>query len=276
MRLGELGADLADLVLPGACAGCGAERVPLRCGACETCVTALETLVPYGTSPSPPPPGMPPCVTAGPYAGPLREMLLAYKERGRHGLARPLGALLAGSVAAAVVRAGGARGGPVELVAVPSTARAARERHGDHMARMAAHAVRRLRDAGWQADLHQPLRTLPRPDSASLDVSARLAAAENSLRIRPARIRIPRRRPTMGGTLIVVDDIVTTGATLAAVTSRLREADMQVNGAAVLAATRLRRDRRRPRITIPGRWMPGSEVPLSGCPTRGDGQPSAG
>ena len=45
----------------------------------------------------------------------------------------------------------------------------------------------------------------------------------------------------MRGTLIVVDDIVTTGATLAAVTSRLREVDMQVTGAAVLAATRLRR-----------------------------------
>ena len=38
----------------------------------------------------------------------------------------------------------------------------------------------------------------------------------------------------------MVDDIVTTGATLAAVTVRLREADMQVTGAAVLAATRLR------------------------------------
>ena len=40
---------------------------------------------------------------------------------------------------------------------------------------------------------------------------------------------------------MVVDDIVTTGATLAAVTGRLEEADMQVTGAAVLAATRLRR-----------------------------------
>jgi predicted amidophosphoribosyltransferase len=41
----------------------------------------------------------------------------------------------------------------------------------------------------------------------------------------------------MRGTLVVVDDIVTTGATLAAVTCRLKEADMQVAGAAVLAAT---------------------------------------
>ena len=38
----------------------------------------------------------------GPYAGVLRETLLAYKERGRHRLARPLGALLAEVVAGAV------------------------------------------------------------------------------------------------------------------------------------------------------------------------------
>ena len=40
---------------------------------------------------------------------------------------------------------------------------------------------------------------------------------------------------------MVVDDIVTTGATLAAVTARLREVNMQVTGAAVLAATRRRK-----------------------------------
>jgi orotate phosphoribosyltransferase len=45
----------------------------------------------------------------------------------------------------------------------------------------------------------------------------------------------------MRRTLVVVDDIVTTGATLAAVTARLGEANVQVDGAAVLAATRLRR-----------------------------------
>ena len=39
----------------------------------------------------------------------------------------------------------------------------------------------------------------------------------------------------------MVDDIVTTGATLAAVTSRLGEVNVQVEGAAVLAATQLRK-----------------------------------
>jgi len=80
----------------------------------------------------------------------------------------------------------------------------------------------------------------------------------------------------MRGTLIVVDDIVTTGATLAAVTVRLQEADMQVAGAAVLAATRLRRHRG----PKPGRGghlaPPGPEVLADVPRTRGDGRPSAG
>lgn len=236
-----LGAALADLVLPSACAGCGAERVALRFGACAECAAALEALTPFPTTPVSPPHGMPACVAVGAYAGPLRSALLAYKEKGRHRLARPLGALLAAAIAETAVRGGGGPGVPMMVLPVPSTARAVRQRHGDHMARLAASAVRRLRIAGWRADITRPLRALPRPDSVSLDAAARIAVAESSLRIRASRIRVLRRALTMKGTLIVVDDIVTTGSTLAAVTTRLEEANMQVTGAAVLAATRLRK-----------------------------------
>ena len=109
------------------------------------------------------------------------------------------------------------------------------------MARLTAQAVRRLRAAGWQAGVARPLEALPRPDSASLTVTQRRAAAESSLRIRSRRIGFSRQPAPIKGTLVVVDDIVTTGATLAAVKRRLEEADMQVRGAAVLAATQLRR-----------------------------------
>jgi len=196
----------------------------------------LEALKPFPTAPMPPPPGMPRCVAVGPYADELRAALLAYKERGRHRLARPLGSLLATAVAELAPK-----GAPVVLVPVPSTPAAVRARQGDHMARLAAHAVRRLRAAGWEAEWTHLLRALPRPDSASLSVAERASFAESSLRIRPARIGVLRRDTPGLGTLVVVDDIVTTGATLAAVTGRLEEADMQVTGAAVLAATRLRK-----------------------------------
>jgi hypothetical protein len=115
------------------------------------------------------------------------------------------------------------------------------------MARLAGQAVRRLRAAGWEARVIRPMRALPRPDSATLDAAGRRAAAESSLRIRSAPIpsgklgRFPGHGRPGEGTLVVVDDIVTTGATLATVTRRLEEANMQVAGAAVLAATRLRR-----------------------------------
>ncbi|WP_438870757.1 ComF family protein [Paractinoplanes ovalisporus] len=228
--------DLADLVLPAPCAGCEAERVPLRFGACARCVARLEALRPFRTAPEPPPPGMPGCVAVGAYEGPLRGVLLGYKEKGRHRLARPLGTLLATAVSAVA-----ARDTPVTLVPVPSTAAAARERRGDHMTRLAAHAVRRLRAAGWEAGVSHQLEALPRPDSTSLSVAGRRAAAEDSLRIRRPRIGVLRRAAPRKGTLVVVDDIVTTGATLAAATGRLEEANMQVAGAAVLAATQLRR-----------------------------------
>ena len=233
--LAPLLADLADLVLPGACAGCGAERVRLRYATCPDCVRRLEALRPRPAAPSPPPPGFPACVTVGEYAGVLRGALLAYKEKGRHRLARPLGTLLAGAVAAVA-----SPDRPVLLVPVPSTAAARRERHGDHMARLTGHAARRLRAAGYTVRVEQPLSALPRPDSTVLDAAGRAAAALGSLRINPARIRVLRRGTRMRGTLVVTDDIVTTGATLAAVARRLEEADMQVTGAAVLAATRLR------------------------------------
>lgn len=230
-------AELADLVLPAACAGCRAERTRLISGVCAACVAELESLRPRLASPTPPPAGFPACVAVGGYAGALRGALLAYKEKGRHRLARPLGVLLASAIAEIAPR-----DRPVLLVPVPSTAAARRERYGDHMARLADRAARRLRESGWRVDVIQPLRVLPRPDSTSLHTSDRVTVAVNSLRMTP-RIGNLRRDGRSQGTLVVADDIVTTGATLAAVARRFEEADMQVTGAAVLAATELRRHR---------------------------------
>jgi adenine/guanine phosphoribosyltransferase-like PRPP-binding protein len=79
----------------------------------------------------------------------------------------------------------------------------------------------------------------------------------------------------MRRTLVIVDDIVTTGATLAAATSRLREVNVQVTGAAVLAATQLRTHLPAavpvlPPVVIDGVYAI-SVVPR----TRGDGEASA-
>jgi predicted amidophosphoribosyltransferase len=264
-RFADVAGALADLVLPSPCAGCGAERVPLRYGTCADCVLALEALRPFAAAPVPVPATMPPCVAMGPYADVLRATLLAYKEKGRHGLARPLGTLLAAAVAQVAVRSDV----PLLVLPVPSTARAARERHGDHLARLVAHTVRRLRAAGWQARVVRPLLAAPRPDSASLDAAQRAAVAVNSLRIRSSRIALLQRSVMAGGMLVVVDDIVTTGSTLAAVASRLETVDVQVTGAAVLAATQLRNGSRTGSPGLPPRGYRLGESPRIGSSNEG-------
>lgn len=228
-------AALADLVLPAECAGCRTPHVRLRHGACAQCATTLAALRVHPVRPAPTPPGLPPCVAVGEYAGPLRESLLAYKERGRVTLATPLGVLLAEAVAAA---AGGLRR-PVLLLPVPSTAAAVRERHGDHMRRLADRAAKALRHAGWPTAVAQPLRALPKPDATHLDSAQRAIAAAAAFR--PRHKRMDRaREAARGRAVIVVDDIVTTGATLAALTAILIRAGVPVDGAAILAATRKR------------------------------------
>ncbi|WP_433118067.1 ComF family protein [Micromonospora sp. CA-246542] len=229
-----LWADLADLVLPADCAGCRERRQRMRQGVCPSCVAALSALRPRVTRPTPAPAGLPRCVALGPYDGPLREALLAYKEHGRHGLARPLGALLAEVVAAAV---GEVR--PLALVPVPDTAAAARARYGDHLDRLARHCAARLGRCGWPVRVHRPLRALPRPDSVTLDSAGRAAAAEAAFRPRSGASDGPR--PSDGGPAVVLlDDIVTTGVTLAAAARVLTATGWQPGVAAVLAATEKR------------------------------------
>ncbi|MER7889198.1 ComF family protein [Micromonospora sp. NPDC094482] len=220
-------------MLPADCAGCRQRRPGLRHGVCPECVAVLDALSPHPVRPTPAPPGLPPCFALGPYAGPLREALLAYKEHGRHGLARPLGALLAEVVAGAV---GPVR--PVALVPVPDTAAAARARYGDHLDRLARVCADRLRRAGWPVRVLRPLRALPRPDSVTLDSAGRAAAAEAAFRPRPARWA--ERRTADAAALVLLDDIVTTGVTLAAVARTLRATIGSPTVAAVLAATEKR------------------------------------
>jgi predicted amidophosphoribosyltransferase len=250
-------ATLSDLVLPGGCAGCdGAAGLPLRRGACPACVETVAAMRPHPTRPDPAPDGLPVCAALGDYEGVLRELILSYKERGRHPLGRPLGRLLAPVVASLT-------SGPALLVPVPDTAAAARARYGDHLLRMARAAAIRLRDAGQEAVVARPLRVRPRPDSAGLDTSQRAAQAQAAFRVRPLRVAGACRwlRRT-GGLVILLDDVITTGATLAAASARLAAAGLPVAGAAVLAATQ-RSSRMAPPAALKAVTRPGDPAAVS-------------
>ena len=208
--------DLLDLVLPRDCAGCGAPGRTL----CGPCTAAL--CVPRPHRPDPCPAGLPPLVAAGSYDGPARAALLAHKERGRLGLARPLGAALAAAVRALDPPPG------VVLVPVPSSPQAVRERGHDHARRLARAAARRVPGATARPVL-LPVRDVA--DQAGLGTAARTANLAGALRSRRALPGLP---------VVVVDDVVTTGATLNEARRALEAAGAHVHGAAVVAATRRR------------------------------------
>jgi ComF family protein len=220
--------SLLDLVLPRRCLGCGHGGSPLcrQCGCAEPLIVAGLDL---------------PVVAATRYEGTVRTALLAYKERGRHDLARPLGRLLAPAVDGVDA--------PV-VVPVPSSAAARRARGGDHVVRLARIAARPGRRVAAPLTLVRSVQ-----DSAGLDIAGRAANLRGAMRAAPA----PRR----GRRVVIVDDIVTTGATLVEAARALRAAGWAVAGAAVVAAT----PRRFPQ-PIPTNLMttsPGRSVP-SGLP----------
>jgi predicted amidophosphoribosyltransferase len=167
-------------------------------------------------------------VAVGRYAGPLRSALLRYKERGRRDLAGPLAALLA----SALDELAPARP-PVWLVPAPSRPSAARVRGGDHVARLCrAVAARRP-----EARIARPLRLAGRTrDSVGLDAEQRAANLAGRVQVRDAAL--PVRAPDG---VVLVDDVVTTGATLRACRDALASAGVRAEAAIVLCDATSRR-----------------------------------
>ncbi|WP_156119336.1 MULTISPECIES: ComF family protein [Modestobacter] len=203
---------LADLVLPRSCAGC-ARPGDVLCPACRGRLTR-----PRLAEPRRHPPGFPPTVAAGAYAGPVRPAVLAFKEHGRAELAGPLGTALALAVGVVLAGAAGPASAPVVLVPVPSSAAAVRQRGRDHVRELADRAVVELRAAGV------PARTAPvlgrlrgragrTRDSAGLDAAARRANLAGRFRVLPAG-HGAWAGVSAGSRLVLVDDVVTSGATL--------------------------------------------------------------
>ncbi|MFJ3720953.1 ComF family protein [Streptomyces sp. NPDC090045] len=248
--------ELAGLVLPVDCAGCGAVRVLV----CAGCREALSGAGAGPVRPSPRPEGLPVVHAAAVYEGGVRALLLAHKERGALPLAGVLGEALAGAVLAGRPRdAGGpVRTGPgpepgpasaeVALVPVPSARRQVRARGHDPARRIALAAAGRLRRAGVPARVAPVLR-LRRAvaDQAGLGARQRRENLAGALTVCRDGARL-----TDGARIVLVDDLVTTGATLAEAARAVRSAGLTAGPgdglrAAVVAA---------PADSF--RWLPGA------------------
>ncbi len=232
--------ELLDLVLPRSCAGCGRLDVEI----CDSCRARLW--LPARRVDPPVAPGgreraggaRPVGVWAGPdYAGAVARVILAWKDRGRPWLGRELSPVLAGAVRAGLDEAEDlglvSRGSDVvALVGVPSSRRAIRRRGQDMVTALARGAAADLARHGWTVRTEPALRRRRHiRDQAGLAARARARNVAGAFAV--------RRRATwlVGQPVVLVDDVVTTGASLAEAARALREAGAQLVAICAVCAT---------------------------------------
>ena len=235
--------ELARLLLPVACP-CGELDVPW-CEGCAGLLTRPPVRAELGAPRLDRLDGVPPvpvwAVTA--YTGPVRDVIVHWKDRGRADLDRLLAPALRAAAACLSPELRrvldeqllGAPGRPpVAVVPVPSSRAARRARGREPVGVLAAAVARGLHDAGV------PVRVVPalaRRGSGRDQVGLGARARGRNL---TGAVRMTRRGSRELGqrsTCILVDDVLTTGATLAAVERALEAHGHDVLGATVLAAT---------------------------------------
>ncbi len=225
----------ADLVLPSVCAACRSPATGALCAGCRDEVR--RSRVGGSTGFSPPrvvdASGLT-CWSAVRLEGAVRAAVTAYKDGDRRDLAAVLAPLLATAVGRAcredpLLRHVRARDGPVLVVPVPPAARSRRRRGDDPVGALASAAVSGLRDDALVVG--HVLRHARRvADQAGLGREARALNLAGALVVPPWGSAAVRSAPCL-----VVDDVLTTGATLAEAARALRSAGAPHVVAATLA-----------------------------------------
>ncbi|WP_225957967.1 ComF family protein [Amycolatopsis lexingtonensis] len=242
---------LLDLLIPSRCAACGARGLPC-CARCGEVWGSVREVFRVPTT------GLVRVFALARYRGVGRRLLLAYKERGRRDLAPSLGRALAEAVvelplgAAEPALTGFAQpAGPafsarepaltslaqptappprsICLVPAPSRPSASRVRGGPHVERLANAAAEALAARGIEAAVAPALELAGSArDAVGLGRAERVANLAGRLRFREAG------RPPPGQTVVVLDDVITTGATAAACTRVLAAAGVTVSAVLTL------------------------------------------
>jgi ComF family protein len=213
-----------DVALPATCAGCGREGDPI----CSRCLPALDARLNLRAGvaiglPAHLPAPLVQLEWCAPYSGMLRRALHALKYGGEQRLAVPLGA----AIARRWLRVGA--GGDL-LVPVPVHAERLRRRGYDQAALLAAVAARELR-MPWAPLLERTRATTAQFD---LDRAARATNVVGAFRVR----RTGHAHTVTGRWIVLIDDVTTTGATLAACATALVRAGALAVGAITVARER--------------------------------------
>jgi predicted amidophosphoribosyltransferase len=194
--------DALALVMPTECVGCGRDDRVL----CARCRGSLDPHVierDLGVDI--------PAFTALRYEGVARNVVLAFKEEGRTSLAREL----APALFAALARC---RKG-VEVLRVPASPGAMRRRGYDPVDELA-------RASGCRTVAELRIRSAR--TQKTLGIAERAENRAGSMRA---------KRSLIGRSFVIVDDVVTTGATIREAIRAVREAGGDVVGVAALAFT---------------------------------------
>lgn len=201
------GLDLERPTRGPLCEGCWAAvaaspRVRCRCGqplaAGACCGRCRRGLSPVSSG-----------FSLGPYDGPLRVAVHELKYRGRRRVASRLAEAMAGEAGVHRVCAGG-----IVLVPVPLHPRRKRERGFNQAELLAAELGRRL---------GAPVAASALVRRACTQAQTGLSAAERRKNVAGA-FAVRRRTQVAGRVVVLVDDVVTTGATARACATALRQA----------------------------------------------------
>lgn len=205
------GAGFIELVLPRRCAGCGkvGERL---CRQCRKLLAQPPRRI------APKADVLAPVYACGGYGGPHREVILEMKERNNRAIRPYIAAVLRAAVE--TLQARGEFSHRLTLVPAPTRARSARLRGGDPITQLCTASG----FPTWQA----VRLASAMPDQSGLNRDDRLHNVRGNVQLVRS---VPR-----GAEVVVVDDVITTGATLAATVDTLTYAGADVAGCVVLAA----------------------------------------
>lgn len=218
---------LVDLVVPLQCGGCA--RPGTRW--CRGCAAAFaDAPIEVRTRVRLPVPAY----ALGRYTGVRRQAILELKERGRRDLSAPLGAAVAGAIRALDRWSELPAAERLLLIPAPTRPMSARRRGGDPVTAIADSAARSLGDLAAVRPLL--ITSMWARDSAHLLADERGDNLAGAIRIRRgARTDLA---PTRGrdAAVVLLDDVLTTGATAAESVTVLAHEGIDVHLVLVIAA----------------------------------------